>query len=74
MLFHGEVEDEIVEMDDYNMELSKRCFARQNTRSNSAILSKLNIGEVEHALCKVRVGTPSKEARGHIGYCLVVMK
>jgi hypothetical protein len=49
----------MVEMEDYNMELSKGCFARQNTRSNSAIVSKLNM---EHALCEVGVRPPSKEA------------
>lgn len=41
LLFHCRVEDEIVEMEGYNMELNKGCIARQNTRSNSAIISKV---------------------------------
>jgi hypothetical protein len=56
------------------MELNKGCIARQNPRFSSAIVPKLNIGEVQHALCELRVRTPSNEAMGHIGYRLVVMK
>jgi hypothetical protein len=41
LLSHGRVEDEIVEMEGCNMELNKGCIARQNTRSNSAIVSKV---------------------------------
>jgi hypothetical protein len=41
LLFHRRVEDEILEMEGCNRELNKRCIARYNTRSNSAIASKV---------------------------------